>query len=99
MTYSCARDVYCRVSSGGVQTPGWRSCVSETSNLSRKEERDWGMVYIARQEDASSPAASVTWKFDFTGRYSLLLCNITNISQQKSSVYIAWNQRLHIRFS
>ncbi|XP_041364348.1 peptide-N(4)-(N-acetyl-beta-glucosaminyl)asparagine amidase-like isoform X2 [Gigantopelta aegis] len=67
VSYSCAGDVYHRASSGGVQVAGWQSCVNEARNLARKEERDWRMVYIARQEgSAAVTAASVSWKFDFT---------------------------------
>lgn len=46
------------------QIKNWESCHYLSSNIFRKEERDWKMVYLARAEDAET--ATIVWKFDFT---------------------------------
>ena len=62
--YSCARDVYIRASSHDVSTGKWHSCASSL-NVFRKEESDWKMAYLARNEGADS--GEICWKFDFSG--------------------------------
>lgn len=42
----------------------WESCHYLSSNIFRKEERDWKMVYLARLEDTA--LATIAWNFDFT---------------------------------
>lgn len=46
------------------ETKNWESCHFLSSNIFRKEERDWKMVYLARAEDTDT--ASIAWKFDFS---------------------------------
>ncbi|XP_005092800.1 peptide-N(4)-(N-acetyl-beta-glucosaminyl)asparagine amidase [Aplysia californica] len=62
--YNCAEDKYVRKSSGNAQQVGWLACVNSSSNVVRKEEHDWKMVYLARQNGGSS--AEISWKFDVT---------------------------------
>lgn len=46
------------------QIQNWESCHYLSSNIFRKEERDWKMVYLARAEDTET--ATIAWNFDFT---------------------------------
>jgi peptide-N4-(N-acetyl-beta-glucosaminyl)asparagine amidase len=62
--YSCARDVYIRESAHEISTGKWYSCASGLG-VFRKEEGDWRMAYLAREEDADT--GEVSWKFDLTG--------------------------------
>lgn len=41
----------------------WESCHYQASNIFRKVERDWKVVYLARTED--SDRATISWKFNF----------------------------------
>ena len=66
LKYCCASNEYVRVSDGDHVTKGWDHMISEVSHVQRKEEHDWKMVYLARTEESTE--ASVSWKFDFTGK-------------------------------
>ena len=71
LKYCCATDEYLRVSDGGHVTKRWDTMISDVSQVQRKEEHDWKMVYLAREEGSSE--ASVSWKFDFTGTSQIWL--------------------------
>ncbi|KAG8189121.1 hypothetical protein JTE90_028660 [Oedothorax gibbosus] len=63
--YRCADDKYVRTTSGLAETVGWNACVHTHSNVFRKVEEDWKMVYVSRTE--GSPIGIISWKFDFSG--------------------------------
>lgn len=52
------------------QTKNWESCHYLSSNIFRKEERDWKMTYLARAEDTD--VASIAWNFDFTNEKQVI---------------------------
>lgn len=60
--YCCASDKYTRVSKQNEVTEYWESCIYEQRNMFRKEEFDWHMAYLAREEGTNS--AFISWKFD-----------------------------------
>lgn len=64
--YSCAKDIYIRESQSG-STKHWYSCTYNTRFIFRKEESDWKMVYLAREDNSSS--AEISWKFDLSGEH------------------------------
>lgn len=70
LRYSAAKDVYETFLSrpaGQVtilsSSKSWNSRIYSSKNIIRKEEFDWKMVYLARNEDTSE--AVIEWKFDF----------------------------------
>ncbi|ESP03621.1 hypothetical protein LOTGIDRAFT_237618 [Lottia gigantea] len=62
--YNCASDQYVRRSNNNETTKTWSSLCYNHLSIFRKEEKDWKMVYLAREEGSSN--ASVFWKFDFS---------------------------------
>lgn len=67
--YSCAKNQYERFvrKDDGCEIFGrqdkWEACHYLSTNMFRKHERDWKMVYLARVEMTDD--ASIEWKFDF----------------------------------
>lgn len=62
--YSCSADKYVKKSANNEEHLGWETCSFEQKNMFRKEELDWGMVYLARTEGSTS--SQISWKFDLT---------------------------------
>ena len=66
VTYSCAKDEYCRHSQDKAVTKGFETLLNKIENIFRKVEHDWKMAYLARTEGTNQ--AEIAWKFDFTGK-------------------------------
>lgn len=64
--YSCSTDKYIRKSDEGKVIEGWKSLVYKNMGILRKEEFDWKMAYLAREEGRKE--SEVTWKFDISGK-------------------------------
>ncbi|KAK7864696.1 hypothetical protein R5R35_010953 [Gryllus longicercus] len=62
IVYSCAQDIYIRPTAGGEVMQFWEQGVFEAESISRKEEKDWKKVYLARKEGSSK--ALLSWKID-----------------------------------
>ncbi|KAL8581107.1 hypothetical protein ACOMHN_033555 [Nucella lapillus] len=63
--YSCARDMYVRASAHGISSGRWQSCACSMKGVFRKEESDWKMAYLAREQGCET--GEITWKFDLSG--------------------------------
>ncbi|KAJ8367353.1 hypothetical protein AAFF_G00320520 [Aldrovandia affinis] len=89
LQYSASGDRYHRVSSGGVELPGWRSGAWRQEALFRKEEHDWNMVYLAREQGSLS--GRISWKFD-CGSAGLKIRSVTvrALSQTFHSGRVCW---------
>lgn len=69
--YSCSKNRYERFvrtndaskSNTIDNKDGWEACHFASTNIFRKHERDWKMVYLARVEGTAE--ASIEWKFNF----------------------------------
>ena len=66
LEFDIAENVYNRPLAGNQQNriEGWQKGVKDAENVSRKEEHDWNMVYLARTEGSSK--ASITWCLDLS---------------------------------
>ncbi|XP_017780885.1 PREDICTED: peptide-N(4)-(N-acetyl-beta-glucosaminyl)asparagine amidase [Nicrophorus vespilloides] len=64
LQYSCAKDAYELISNGEVieSVTGWSNGSFLSSGMFRKEEKDWKMVYLCRNE--SSKEGALSWKLD-----------------------------------
>lgn len=64
LKFSTASNEYHRISSGEV-IKGWNSGVHSSTDVFRKHEEDWKMVYLARTEGSST--GEITWLVDWAG--------------------------------
>ncbi|VDD82363.1 unnamed protein product [Mesocestoides corti] len=46
---------------------GWDSLASRWKNIARKHERDWKMVYLAREEGRNTEEGVIEWLIDLSG--------------------------------
>ncbi|CAB3370614.1 Hypothetical predicted protein [Cloeon dipterum] len=60
--FSAAQNLY--VKGTEEKMSGWASGVMSASNIARKVERDWKMVYLARTEGAVSDDGSIVWRIE-----------------------------------
>ncbi|KAJ8941940.1 hypothetical protein NQ318_013273 [Aromia moschata] len=64
LRYSATLDKYEFISGGErvVELKGWSEGTAEHSDMFRKEEKDWKMVYLTRREGSSS--GKISWKVE-----------------------------------
>eukprot|EP00096_Caligus_rogercresseyi_P003534 TRINITY_DN166_c1_g1_i1.p1 TRINITY_DN166_c1_g1~~TRINITY_DN166_c1_g1_i1.p1 ORF type:complete len:772 (+),score=180.55 TRINITY_DN166_c1_g1_i1:355-2670(+) len=62
LSYDIVCDEYIRGKDERIS--GWLNGLSDMKDIFRKEESDWKMVYLARQESCSS--GKLTWEFDLS---------------------------------
>ncbi|XP_035886478.1 peptide-N(4)-(N-acetyl-beta-glucosaminyl)asparagine amidase isoform X2 [Phyllostomus discolor] len=60
LCYNIVQDHYVRVSNNNQIISGWENGVWKMESIFRKVEKDWNMVYLARNEGSSS--ARISWK-------------------------------------
>ncbi|XP_071444839.1 peptide-N(4)-(N-acetyl-beta-glucosaminyl)asparagine amidase [Hetaerina americana] len=61
--YSCASDKYLKiVGNKKIEIKGWKNGLFENESIFRKEESDWRITYLAREESANE--GSMKFKFD-----------------------------------
>ena len=53
----------------------WVSAVFSVKDIIRKEEHDWKMAYLAREEGADN--ATISWKFDLSGTFSFSIIKLS----------------------
>lgn len=63
--YFTSMDKYTR-DSNDEEILGWESVLYSKSNIERKEEHDWKMVYLARSQGC--PTAHISWKIELNER-------------------------------
>lgn len=64
VNYSCSKDLYIRPNAQIKEIKHWTSTAFLVKDIIRKEEQDWKMVYLARQEGTDD--AIISWKFDIS---------------------------------
>jgi peptide-N4-(N-acetyl-beta-glucosaminyl)asparagine amidase len=74
---------------------GWKECLHSCSNISKKIEHDWKMVYLARTE--GSPAQSVgelSWKLDLSQlkHWSSISVLINGMIYDNANIEISFSQ-------
>lgn len=77
VVYCCAVDKYIRKSSKDEVYHGWEACIFSSCDVFRKEELDWKMVYLAREEGSDS--AEIVWKFDLSGKTDFIYFNKVDV--------------------
>ena len=64
LEYDIIADEYIRPSNGNEVTKGWRTGLQQCQDIIRKEELDWGQIYLARAEGTSK--SSLAWEIDLS---------------------------------
>ncbi|ODN05849.1 Peptide-N(4)-(N-acetyl-beta-glucosaminyl)asparagine amidase [Orchesella cincta] len=76
LLYDSELDAYA-VKNGTIAKRGWRNGVFSSSDVFRKEERDWKMVYLAPQENSKPRNSKICWKFTLDPGFSIEDVNIS----------------------
>ncbi|CAG7733212.1 unnamed protein product [Allacma fusca] len=80
LTYDPVTDCY-RNSSNSNILRGWRNGTFYVENIFRKEEKDWKMVYLARQESSNGNnfKGKIAWKFTIPSSSSKIQISKINL--------------------
>lgn len=78
LCFNCVMNKYFRGYDRKLDLSGWQSRVASFSSVTRKVERDWEMVYLARTETAST--GHITWQIDLNS-CDLVIDSVTVIAR------------------
>ena len=90
--YCCATDKY---KINGNDESNWEKYCQEANNFHRKVERDWNMVYLARNED-DNEKRTIEWKFNVPQNSKIEKIEILVNSAQFQTGRVIWVSILQI---
>ena len=86
MAYCCTTDRY---KLNGKDAGKWTNFAHNSKDFFRKEERDWKMVYLARNEDDTEPR-NIIWKFKNSNKLNISKVAVTVNSATFESGKVLW---------
>lgn len=90
--YCCATDKY---KINGNDESNWEKYCQEANKFHRKVERDWNMVYLARNED-DNEKRTIEWKFNVPQNSKIEKIEILVNSAQFQTGRVIWVSILQI---
>ena len=84
--YCCATDKY---KINGNEESNWAKYCQEANDFHRKVERDWNMVYLARNED-DNEKRTIEWKFNVPANSKIQKIEITVNSAEFETGRVIW---------
>ena len=86
LAYCCTTDRY---KLNGKDAGNWTNFAHNSKDFFRKEERDWKMVYLARNEDDTEPR-NIIWKFKNSNKLNISKVAVTVNSATFESGKVLW---------